>query len=86
MTPPMKHGVVLTDRYRRAEVIRVRLSPACGSEQSGERPALVISPDIINEHSPVILVAPITSRKIEKAYPFEALVAPRKVGSRKCPR
>jgi mRNA interferase MazF len=57
-------------------VVRVRLDPVEGSEQSGERPGLIISPDLINEHSPVILVAAITSRKTERTYPFEALIEP----------
>lgn len=60
----------------RGDVARVRLDPVEGSEHSGERPALVISPDIINEHSPVVIVAAITSRKTEKVYPFEVLVEP----------
>lgn len=47
-----------------------------GSEQGGERPALVISPDLINEHSPVVLVAAITSRKTDRVYPFEAAMEP----------
>lgn len=58
----------------RGEIVRVRLDPVRGSEQAGERPALVLSPDLINEHSPVILVAAITSRKTERVYPFEALI------------
>ena len=61
---------------RRGEVVRVRLDPVEGSEQAGERPALVISPDLINEHSPVILVAAITSRKTERVYPIETLLEP----------
>jgi mRNA interferase MazF len=61
---------------RRGDIVRVRLDPAEGSEQSGERPGLVISPDLINDHSPVILVAAITSRKTERVYPFETLVEP----------
>ncbi len=56
--------------------MRVQLNPVVGSEQAGERPALVISPDVINEHSPIILIAPITSRKTERLYPFEALIEP----------
>jgi mRNA interferase MazF len=56
--------------------VRVRLDPVEGSEQGGTRPALVISPDLINEHSPVILVAAITSRKTERIYAFEAVVEP----------
>jgi mRNA interferase MazF len=61
---------------RRGEVVRVRLDPAEGSEQAGSRPALVLSPDLINEHSPVVLIAAITPKKTERVYPFEALIAP----------
>ena len=61
---------------RRGEIVRVRLDPVEGSEQAGDRPALVLSPDIINQHSPVILVAAITSKKTERVYPFEALIEP----------
>lgn len=60
----------------RGEVVRVRLDPTVGSEQAGERPALVLSPDLINERSPVILIAAITSQKTERVYPFEALIEP----------
>ena len=66
----------LTFNPSRSEIVRVRLDPVVGSEQSGERPALVISPDLINEHSPVVLVASITSRNTERIYPFEAVIEP----------
>ena len=66
----------VTDFPRRGEVVRVRLDPTEGSEQAGERPALVLSPDAINENSPVVLIAAITSRKTERVYPFEALIEP----------
>jgi mRNA interferase MazF len=65
---------------RRGDMIRVRLDPVEGSEQAGERPVLVISPDLINAHSPVILVAAITSRKTDRVYPFEVLLAPGEAG------
>ncbi|MCL6641909.1 MAG: type II toxin-antitoxin system PemK/MazF family toxin [Candidatus Bipolaricaulota bacterium] len=45
----------MTRSLRRGDIVRLQLSPIVGSEQAGERPALVISPDVINEHSPVIL-------------------------------
>lgn len=61
---------------RRGDVLRVRLDPVEGSEQGGERPAVVISPDLINEHSPVILVAALTSRKTDRVFPFETLIEP----------
>lgn len=55
-------------------MVRVRLDPVQGSEQAGERPALVLSPTIINEHSPVVLIASITSQKTDRVYPFEVLL------------
>jgi mRNA interferase MazF len=65
-----------TRSLQRGDVVRVRLDPTEGSEQAGERPALILSPDVINEHSPVVLIASITSRKTDRIYPFEALVEP----------
>ncbi len=63
-------------KIQRGEIIRVQLDPAEGSEQAGERPAIVLSPDIINQHSPVIIIAAITSKKVDKIYPFEVLLEP----------
>jgi mRNA interferase MazF len=68
--PSLKCGVI----------IRVRLDPLEGSEQAGECPAVVISPDVINEHSPMMLIAALTSQKTERMYPFEVLVEPPKGG------
>lgn len=64
-----------SEYYRRGDIVRVRLDPAEGSGQSGDRPGLVVSPDLINEHSPMVLVAAITSKKTERVFPFEALIA-----------
>jgi mRNA interferase MazF len=36
----------------------------------------VLSPDAINRASPVIVVAPLTSKRVERIYPFEALIEP----------
>ena len=63
-----------TSSPKRGEVVRVRLDPVVGSEQAGERPALVVSPDLINEQSPIILIAAITSQKTQRVYPFEVLI------------
>jgi mRNA interferase MazF len=58
----------------RGSVIRVRLDPAQGSEQAGTRPAVVISPELLNRNSSVLLVAPVTSKKTDRVFPFEALL------------
>lgn len=48
----------------------VDFSPARGSEQAGTRPALVVSNDVDNQHSPVVILAAITSILPTKRYPF----------------
>jgi len=65
---------------KRGAVVRVRLDPIEGSEQAGQRPALVLSPDLINESSPVVIVAAITSRKKDRVFPFETLIAEGEAG------
>lgn len=57
---------------RRGAVVRVRLDPTEGSGQGGTRPVIVISPTYMNERSTVVLVAPITSQKMHRIYPFDA--------------
>jgi mRNA interferase MazF len=37
---------------------------------------LVLSPDVINENGPLVLIAAITSKKTERVYPFEVLIEP----------
>ncbi len=66
--------LIIPAELKRGDVVRVHLDPTEGSEQAGERPALVLSPVIINRHSPIILIAPITSKKTERIYPFEAFM------------
>ena len=64
------------NELRRGDVVRVRLDPTEGSEQAGERPALILSPDVINDHSPVIVIASITSKRTDRVFAFEALLEP----------
>jgi mRNA interferase MazF len=58
---------------RRGEVYWVNLEPTIGSETQKTRPGLVISNDIGNEMSDVVIIAPITS-KTKNVYPFEVLL------------
>ena len=60
---------------RRGEVYALRLDPAEGSEQRGNRPAVVVSRDAINQASPVIVVCPLTdARHVSRPYPSDVLV------------
>jgi mRNA interferase MazF len=57
------------DFPRRGEIYWVNFNPARGSEQAGKRPAVVVTNDVLNQHSPVVTVAPITSKLPAKRYP-----------------
>lgn len=61
-------------KVKRFDVWRINLSPTLGSEQQGDaRPALVISPDELNQHLDTVVIAPLTTRI--KGYPFRVRVA-----------
>ena len=68
--------LAVPSELRRGDVVRARLDPVEGSEQAGERPVLILSPDVISEHSPVIIVAAITSKRTDRLFAFEALLDP----------
>lgn len=60
---------------KRGDIFLVNFDPAMGSEIKKTRPALVIQNNINNLHSPVTIVAAITSYGKEKElYPTEILI------------
>ena len=54
---------------QRGDVVWISLDPQAGHEQSGRRPALVLSPGFYNGKAGLALLCPITSQV--KGYPFE---------------
>jgi mRNA interferase MazF len=62
------------DFPKRGEIYWVHLDPTIGEETQKTRPALVVSNDIGNEMSTIIIIAPITS-KVKNIYPFEAKIS-----------
>jgi mRNA interferase MazF len=56
----------------RGDIVLLHFSPQTGHEQSGRRPALVISPTAYNRKVGLALFCPITTRI--KGYPFEVLL------------
>ena len=52
---------------KRLEVWLVNLDPTIGSEIKKTRPAVIVSPDELNDHLRTVVVAPLTKGK---AYPF----------------
>lgn len=59
---------------KRGEIYLVNFDPTIGSEIKKTRPALIIQNDVSNEHSPIIIVAAITSKYDEKLYPTEVSI------------
>lgn len=60
---------------RRGEIYLVNFDPTLGSEIRKTRPALVLQNDIANRHSPITIVAAISSKFDDSLYPTEVFVA-----------
>jgi mRNA interferase MazF len=48
---------------RRGDVWKAVLDPIKGSEQAGQRPCVVVSPDSMNQQLQTIIVVPLTTKK-----------------------
>lgn len=60
---------------RRGEIYLVNFDPTLGSEIRKTRPALILQNDIANRHSPITIVAAISSKFDDTLYPTEVLIA-----------
>ncbi len=56
----------------RGDAIWINFNPQAGHEQSGKRPAIVLSPQSYNGKVGLCLLCPITNKA--KGYPFEVLI------------
>ena len=54
------------------DLVWIDLNPTLGHEQSGHRPALVLTPRQYNVRSGLCIICPITSRA--RGYPFEVAI------------
>ena len=58
----------------RGDVVWITLDPQAGHEQSGRRPAVILSPKAYNGKVGLAILCPTTSQI--KEYPFEVLIPP----------
>ena len=65
----------------RGDTFLVNFDPTVGAEAKKIRPAVMVSNDINNAHSPIVSIAPITSN-VTKVYSFEVEI-PSSVGGLK---
>ena len=59
---------------KRQDVFLVNFHPTVGAEAKKTRPALVVSNNINNAHSPIVSISPITSN-VKLVYSFEVEVS-----------
>ncbi len=71
----------MTVSIKRGDVFLVNFDPTVGSEARKTRPALVVSNDINNAHSPIVSISPITSN-VSRIYAFEVEVPQEEDGLR----
>lgn len=67
---------------KRGEIYLVAFDPSIGAEIQKTRPALIVQNDVANRHSPVTIVAAITSQFDDHIYPTEVLMTPPEGGLR----
>ena len=63
-----------TNEIHRGDIFSADLSPVIGSEQDGFRPVLIIQNDVGNNHSPTVIVAPISSQIKKVELPTHVLL------------
>jgi mRNA interferase MazF len=60
---------------KRGGIYVAALDPVMGREISKTRPVVVVSNDKNNQFSGTVTVLPITSKKLQRIYPFEVFLA-----------
>jgi mRNA interferase MazF len=60
---------------RRGEIYLATLDAVVGKEISKTRPVVVISNDKNNEFSATVTILPLTSKNLERIYPFEVFLS-----------
>lgn len=53
---------MIKNNIKKGDIYYAKLNPIIGSEQGGIRPVVVVQNEIANIYSPVVIIAPITSR------------------------
>ncbi len=68
---------------KRGEVYLVNFDPTIGAEIKKTRPALILQNDVANRHSPITIVAAITSQVDATLYPTEVRIPAKEGGLEK---
>lgn len=71
-------------KFQRGDIFFTRFDNATGSEQSGNRPAVVLQNDVGNFYSPTLIVATLTSKAAKKNIPSRPTDASSATAARIC--
>jgi mRNA interferase MazF len=56
---------------KQGEIWYADLNPTQGSEQAGRRPVVIVSGNLLNQHLPIVIVMPVTTKiKNYKGHPI----------------
>jgi len=61
-------------RIKQFEIYQVDLEPHKGSEQGGKRPCLILQTNAVGKIAQAFLVAPLTTKHLERVYPYQVYV------------
>ena len=64
------------EKFQKGDILRISLKEQGGSVQSGIRPCVVVSNNIGNKCSTILLVVPLTSKMTKKPLPTHTMIAP----------
>jgi len=65
--------------YKQFEIYNVNLNPTKWSEQSWIRPCIILQTNAVSDIWKTTIIAVLTSKKLEKIYPYEVLINKDKV-------
>ena len=68
-----KRGMVMASVFHQGDIIDLDFDPRVGHEQSGSRPAMVVSRDLFHTQCGLLVVCPITSK--QRRSPFHVPVS-----------
>ncbi len=74
--------MVNVSQIKRGQIWTADLNPGFGKELHKKRPVVIISNDIVNAHSPLIIVLPITSQ-VSQLGPEKVLLSEKETGLHK---
>ena len=69
-------------KIERGDILLINFNPVTGSEQGRIRPALIIQCNTLNKHSPLTIVAPITSKIYTKEFSTNVYIEKEESGLR----